>query len=158
VNKVAFSLFQTSGTVAPIILRLFLAVVMFPHGAQKLLGWFGGSGFASSMASFTDKLGIPAVFAVLPILTEFLGPIALFFGFLTRLAAFALGFDMLVAAILVHGHFGFFMNWQGKQRGEGVEFDLLLWAIALALILLGGGALSLDGVIATKLKTTELKD
>jgi hypothetical protein len=57
---------------------------------------------------------------------------ALLFGFLTRVAAFAIGFDMLVAAILVHVHFGFFMNWLGKQKGEGIEFDLLLWAIAVA--------------------------
>ncbi len=157
-NKLAFSLFQTSGSVAPLALRLLLAVVMFPHGAQKVLGWFGGSGFALSMAFFTDKMGMPAVFAVLAILTEFLGPIALFFGFLTRIAAFALGFEMLVAAILVHVHFGFFINWIGNQKGEGVEYDLLLWAIALALILQGGGAFSLDGVISAKFETAELKN
>ena len=73
------------------------------------------------MAFFTDKIGVPAVFAVLAILTEFLGPIALFFGFLTRIAAFALGFEMLVAAIFVQAHFGFFINWLGNQKGEGVE-------------------------------------
>src|SRR5208282_1059428 len=157
-NKLAFSLFQTSGSVAPLILRLLLAVVMFPHGAQKVLGWFGGFGFASSMAFFTDKMGIPAVFAVLAILTEFLGPIALFFGFLTRIAAFALGFDMLVAAILVHVHFGFFMNWLGKQKGEGVEFDLLLWAIVLALIIQGAGPYSLDRVISDKFQTDKTND
>jgi putative oxidoreductase len=121
-NKLMFSLFQTSGTVGPLLLRVFLAVVMFPHGAQKVLGWFGGSGFASSMIFLADKMGIPAVFAFLAILTEFLGPIALLFGFLTRVAAFAIGFDMLVAAILVHVHFGFFMNWLGKQKGEGIEW------------------------------------
>ena len=151
-NKITFSLFQTSGSVGPLVLRVFLAVVMFPHGAQKALGWFGGSGFASSMAFFTDKMGIPAVFALLAVLTEFLGPIALFFGFLTRIAAFAIGFDMLVAAILVHVHFGFFMNWLGKQKGEGVEYDLLVWGIALALILQGAGAFSLDRVISAELK------
>lgn len=152
-NKLTFSLFQTSGSFGPVLLRIFLAVVMFPHGAQKVLGWFGGAGFASTMAFFTDKMGIPAAFAVLAVLTEFLGPIALFFGFLTRIAAFAIGFDMLVAAILVHVHFGFFMNWLGKQKGEGVEFDLLLWAIALTLILEGAGAFSFDRVISAKLKS-----
>jgi putative oxidoreductase len=105
------------------------------------------------MAFFTDKMGIPAVFAFLAVLAEFLGPIALFFGFLTRIAAFAIGFDMLVTAILVHVHFGFFMNWLGKQKGEGVEYDLLVWATALALILQGAGAFSLDRVISAKLKT-----
>ena len=157
-NKLKFSLFQTSGSVAPLILRLLLAVVMFPHGAQKVLGWFGGSGFASSMAYFTGTMGIPAVFAVLAILTEFLGPIALLFGFLTRIAAFALGFDMLIASMLVHIHFGFFINWLGNQKGEGIEYDLLLWAIALALIMEGGGAFSLDGVISAKFQKAELNN
>jgi putative oxidoreductase len=151
-NKLIFGLFQTSGSVGPLVLRLLLAAVMFPHGAQKVLGWFGGAGFASVMQTFTSKMGIPAAFAVLAILTEFLGPIALFFGFLTRIGAFAIGFDMLVAAILVHVHFGFFMNWTGKQKGEGLEFDLLLWAICLGLILQGAGMFSLDRVIAAKLK------
>ena len=82
------------------------------------------------MAFFTDKMGIPAAFAIL---TEFLGPIAL-----------------LVAALLVHIHFGFFMNWLGKQKGEGIEFDLLLWAIALALIVQGAGAFSIDRVISAR--------
>ena len=85
-KKLAFSLFQTSGSVAPLTLRLLLAVVMFPHGAQKVIGWFRGSGFAASMAFFTGKMGIPAVFAFLAVLTEFLGPIVLLFGLLTRIA------------------------------------------------------------------------
>jgi putative oxidoreductase len=157
-NKLAFSLLQTSGSTAPLILRVFLAIVMFPHGAQKALGWFGGLGFASSMASFTDKMHIPAPFAFLAVLTEFLGPIALFFGVLTRIAAFAIGFDMLVAAILVHVHFGFFMNWAGKQKGEGLEYDLLLWAIAVALLILGGGAFSVDRVMSAKFKDRRHKN
>jgi putative oxidoreductase len=151
-NKLAFSLFQTSGSVVPLLLRVFLAVVMFPHGAQKVLGWFGGAGFASSMTFLTAKMSIPAPFAFLAILTEFLGPMALVLGFLTRIAAFAIGFDMLVAAILVHVHSGFFMNWLGKQKGEGLEFDLLIWAIALALVIQGAGACSLDRVISGKFR------
>jgi putative oxidoreductase len=96
---------------------------------------------------------IPAPLAFLVVLTEFLGPIALFLGFLTRIAAFAIGFDMLIAAILVHAHFGFFMNWAGKQRGEGLEYDLLLWGISLALILQGAGAFSLDRLISARFET-----
>jgi putative oxidoreductase len=157
-SKLLFRLLQTSGSVGPLVLRVCLAVVMFPHGAQKVLGWFGGSGFASTMAFFTDKMGIPVIFAVLAVLAEFLGPIALFFGFLTRIAAFAIGFDMLAAAILVHVHFGFFMNWLGKQKGEGVEYDLLLWGIALALILQGAGVFSLDRVISAKIETAKTKN
>src|ERR1700688_3231066 len=143
-NKLTYHLFQTSGSFAPLVLRVLLASVMFPHGAQKVLGWFGGAGFAASLAGFSDKMHIPPVLAALAILTEFLGPIALLVGFLTRPAAFAIGFDMVVAALLVHVHFGFFMNWLGKQKGEGLEFDLLLWAISLALILQGAGAYSID--------------
>jgi putative oxidoreductase len=146
------ALFQTSESVSPLILRVLLGIVMFPHGAQKVLGWFGGAGFATTLASFSDKMHIPAIFAILAILTEFLGPIALFLGFLTRLAAFAIAFDMLVAALLVHVHSGFFMNWLGKQKGEGIEYDLLLWAIALALIIQGAGRFSLDREISAKFK------
>jgi putative oxidoreductase len=150
--KLIRALLQTSESVAPLILRVFLGIVMFPHGAQKVLGWFGGAGFTATLASFSDKMHIPAVFAILAILTEFLGPIALLLGFLTRIAAFAIAFDMLVAALLVHVHFGFFMNWLGKQKGEGIEYDLLLWAIALALMILGAGQLSLDRAISARLK------
>jgi putative oxidoreductase len=150
--KLTRNLLQTSESVAPLILRLFLGIVMFPHGAQKVLGWFGGAGFATTLASFSDKMHIPAVFAILAILTEFFGPIALLLGFLTRLAALAIAFDMLVAALLVHVHSGFFMNWLGKQKGEGIEYDLLLWAIALALIIQGAGRFSLDRLIAARLK------
>jgi putative oxidoreductase len=156
-KKLALTLLQTSGSVVSLILRIFLAAVMFPHGAQKAIGWFGGLGFAPFMATFTDKMHIPAPFAFLVVLTEFLGPIALFFGFLTRIAAFAIGFDMLMAAILVHIHFGFFMNWAGKQKGEGLEYDLLLWAIASALILEGGGAFSLDRMISARFERRGFK-
>jgi putative oxidoreductase len=150
--KLRQALFHTSESYSPLILRLLLGIVMFPHGAQKVLGWFGGAGFATTLASFSDKMHIPAIFAILAILTEFLGPIALFLGFLTRLAAFAIAFDMLVAALLVHVHSGFFMNWLGKQKGEGIEYDLLLWAIALALIIQGAGRFSLDREISAKFK------
>ena len=150
--KLRQALFHTSESVSPLILRVLLGIVMFPHGAQKVLGWFGGAGFATTLASFSDKMHIPAVFAILAILTEFLGPIALLLGFLTRLAAFAIAFDMLVAALLVHVHSGFFMNWLGKQKGEGLEYDFLLWAIALALMIQGAGRFSLDRAITARLR------
>ena len=152
VAELTRALFQTSECVSPLILRVLLGIVMFPHGAQKVLGWFGGAGFTTTLASFSDKMHIPAAIAILAILTEFFGPIALFLGFLTRLAALAIAFDMLVAALLVHVHSGFFMNWLGKQKGEGLEYDLLLWAIALALIIQGAGRFSVDRVIAARLK------
>jgi putative oxidoreductase len=140
-------LFQTDGLAVPLVLRLTLAVVMFPHGAQNLLGWFGGHGFRGTMAFFT-KSGIPAPLAFLAIMAEFLGPIGLALGLLTRVAALGLGVVMLVAALTVHGKHGFFMNWYGTQPGEGYEYHLLALGIALALVIGGGGAWSVDALIA----------
>lgn len=140
---------QTSASYAPIFLRLFLALVIFPHGAQKVLGWFGGYGFEGTMAFFTGKMGLPYVIALLPVLTEFLAPIALVFGFFTRIAALALGVNFLVVfSVLIPN--GFFMNWFGNQKGEGVEYTLLIFGIALALIVEGAGRFSVDRWIAKK--------
>jgi putative oxidoreductase len=144
-------LFKTNDEIAPLILRLGLAVVMFPHGAQKVLGWFGGHGFSGTMKFFTEGSHIPAPFAFLAILAEFAGPIALVFGLLTRVSAFGIGTVMAVAIVKVHAANGFFMNWEGKQPGEGFEYHILALAIALALMVQGGGKLSLDSAIYRKL-------
>ncbi len=138
-------LLETNDDIAGFVLRVLLGVVMFPHGAQKLLGWFGGYGFSGTMGFFTGKMGIPAVFALLVIITEFFGSLALIAGALTRLAAFGIGCVMLVATLMVHLPNGFFMNWAGKQQGEGFEFHLLAMAIAVALMIIGGGRWSIDG-------------
>ncbi|HKE25122.1 MAG TPA: DoxX family protein [Bryobacteraceae bacterium] len=137
-------LIQTNDDPILAVLRFALGVVFFAHGAQKALGWFGGAGYNGTMGFFTQNLGIPAVFAVLAILAEFLGGIGLLLGFLTRIAAFAIAVDMLVAVALVHASNGFFMNWLGNQRGEGYEFHILAIAMALFIIVHGAGALSLD--------------
>jgi putative oxidoreductase len=109
----------TSPDGAVLILRVLAGLVFFPHGAQKVLGCFGGHGLAATMGAFTGNLGIPAVFAVLAIAAEFLGSLGLIGGFLTRVAAFGLACVMVVGASLVHLKNGFFMNWTGKQGGEG---------------------------------------
>jgi len=101
-------LVATNGGVVPLILRLTLAVVMFPHGAQKALGWFGGQGFRGTMAYFT-KSGFAPALAFLAVITEFLGPLGLAIGLLTRVAALGIAVVMLVA-ILVHKQHGLFMN------------------------------------------------
>ncbi|MEO6183995.1 MAG: DoxX family protein [Verrucomicrobiota bacterium] len=147
-------LFKTNDELAPLILRLGLAVVMFPHGAQKVLGWFGGYGFSATMSSFTEKMHIPAPFAFLAILSEFGGALALFFGLLTRISAFGIGVTMAVAIFMGHAQNGFFMNWSGKQAGEGFEYHILAIAIALALMCQGGGKLALDSLIFRKLNNT----
>ena len=131
------------------ILRLVLGVVFFAHGAQKLLGWFGGPGFSGTMGMFTGYLHIPAPFAFLAIAAEFFGGLGLILGFLTRIAAFGIAMNMLVAIAMVHRAFGFFMNWTGTQKGEGFEYHLLVLAITAFLMIRGAGALSVDRSIVT---------
>lgn len=130
------------------ILRLFLGLVMFPHGAQKLLGWFGGHGFTGTMNFFTDTMGIPYIFALMAVLAESLGSVGLILGFFTRVCAFGIGVTIGVAALMVHVQNGFFMNWFGTQAGEGYEYHLLVVGMALALLVTGGGRWSLDAIIA----------
>jgi putative oxidoreductase len=137
-------LIQTDDDSAGLILRVLLGIVFFPHGAQKLLGWFGGHGFSGTMEFFTENMGIPVIFAFLAIMAESLGSIALLTGFMTRIAALGIGTVMVVAILTVHLPYGFFMNWFGNQKGEGFEFHLLAIAIAIALIIKGGGKWSID--------------
>jgi putative oxidoreductase len=139
-------LFKTDADWVFTILRVVLGIVFFAHGAQKMLGWFGGYGFSGTMGFFT-KAGIPAPLAFLAIAAEFFGSIGLIFGLLSRIAAFGIGVNMLVAIATLHRHFGFFANWSGTQKGEGFEFHLLVIAIVLAIIVRGAGALSLDRAI-----------
>jgi putative oxidoreductase len=141
-------LLQTDSGVAGLLLRITLAVVIFPHGAQKALGWFSGHGFKGTMKYFTDS-GIPTVFAVLAIAAEFLGPLGLAVGLLTRVAAFGIACVMLVAIVTVHWPHGFFINWYGNQKGEGIEYHLLALGIAITLMIVGAGVWSLDGALAS---------
>ncbi len=129
------------------ILRLVLGIVFFAHGAQKMLGWFGGYGFHGSMGAFTH-MGMPSPLAFLIIVTEFFAAIGLLTGFLTRIAALGVSGLMVGAIAMVHGHNGFFMNWYGSQRGEGYEYHLLVLAIAIALLMRGAGSLSVDRALA----------
>jgi len=141
-------LMATQPRVSLLILRLLLGVVMFPHGAQKVLGWWGGFGLSGTVAGFTQHMGIPLVFAWLAIAAEFLGSLGLVFGLLTRVAAFGIAVNMVVAVVMVHMKNGFFMNWMGNQKGEGFEYHLLAIAAALVLMIDGAGAASLDGALA----------
>ncbi len=145
------ALFKTNGEISPLILRVLLAVVMFPHGAQKALGWFGGFGFDGSMKFFTETMHIPAPLALLAIAAEFLGPLALALGLFSRVAAFGIGTTISVAALTVALPNGFFMNWFGNQKGEGFEYHILMAAIALAVLIQGGGKWALDSLAYRKL-------
>ena len=137
-------LMHTTDDFALTVLRLAAGVVFFAHGSQKVLGWFGGYGFSATMGFFTNGMHIPAPFAFLAICAEFLGGIGLLLGFLSRIAAFGIACDMLAAVYMVHRHIGFFANWYGNQKGEGYEYHILAIAIALAIMIKGSGALSVD--------------
>jgi putative oxidoreductase len=145
-------LVRTDNDHATAVLRLVLGVIFFAHGAQKLLGWFGGYGFSGTMGFFTGLLHIPAVFAFLAIVAEFFGGLGLILGFLTRVAAFGILSNMVVAIAMVHGPFGFFMNWTGAQKGEGYEYHLLVLAATVLLIIRGAGAASVDRLLSSPAK------
>ncbi|MBV9610667.1 MAG: DoxX family protein [Acidobacteria bacterium] len=130
------------------ILRVVTGIVFFAHGAQKMLGWFGGYGFSGTMNFFTHDAHIPAPFAFLAICAEFFGGLGLILGFLTRIAAFGITCNMLVAIVAIHSKVGFFMNWTGQQKGEGFEYHLLVLAITCALMIAGAGALSVDAMLS----------
>lgn len=143
-------LIATNRDPAALVVRLALGIMILPHGAQKLLGWLGGPGFDNTMHYFTTQLGIPAGFAFLAIVAEFLGGLGLITGLLTRVAAFGVACVMLVAVAVAHSKVGFFMNWSGQLQGEGYEFHILAVGLAIAAMIRGGGLWSLDGVIANK--------
>lgn len=142
-------LLATNDDILQLILRLTLGIVIFPHGAQKLLGWFGGGGFSATMQGMTS-MGLPAAIVFLVIVAESFGALGLISGFLTRFSAFGISMVMLGAIFTVHAKVGFFMNWMGQQQGEGYEYHLLVLGIALVLMLRGGGKFSVDGALSGK--------
>ena len=139
---------------ATALVRFVLGVIFFAHGAQKMLGWFGGYGFNGTMGFFTSVMHIPALFAFLAIAAEFFGGLGLIFGFLTRIAALGICINMIVAIAMVHHQFGLFMNWTGAQKGEGIEFHLLVIAITAFLMIRGAGAASIDRILSSPAKNT----
>jgi putative oxidoreductase len=140
----------TENDFAALIMRLTLGIVFFPHGAQKVLGIWGGGGPQGTIQAFQQYFNMPAWLTILVMAAEFAGSIMLVLGLGTRLAAIGVGAVMAGAIIMVHAKFGFFMNWYGKQAGEGFEFHLLALGLVLALIIKGGGALSVDRLIARR--------
>jgi putative oxidoreductase len=141
------SLFKTDDAWSSLVLHLMLV----PHGAQKLLGWYGGFGFDGTMGFFTQKLGLPWIVAFLVIIGESFGAIGLLAGFLTRIAAASFIVIMLGAIVTTHLPFGFFMNWSGQQQGEGFEYHVLVIEMSAALLIAGGGKWSADRMIAKQL-------
>jgi putative oxidoreductase len=142
-------LMRTDDDLAALVMRLGLAIVIFPHGAQKALGWFGGPGVGGTLG-FLGSMGVPSWLAALVIVAEFFGSIGLVIGLLGRVAAFGILCDMIGAVLLVHAKTGFFMNWSGKQAGEGFEYHILAIAIALAIMIRGSGAASVDRALTRR--------
>lgn len=140
--------FATNESGVLLLQRLILGLVMLPHGAQKMFGWFGGGGWTGTIGYMTDAAGLPYIVAVLVILSEVFGSLGLVLGLGTRLAALGVVSVMVGAMATTHLKVGFFMNWAGQQTGEGYEYHLLALALALPLLVKGGGWLSADGAIA----------
>jgi putative oxidoreductase len=140
-------LLATSNSIPLLLVRLALGCVMFSHGGQQMLGWFGGGGFNKTLAGFEHQ-GIPAVFGILAIVAEFFGSLGLIAGLLSRIGAFGIACVMVVAVVKVHLPNGFFMNWGGTQHGEGFEYHILAIGMALAVMIGGAGAASVDRVLS----------
>ena len=126
-----------------LVARAILGLALAAHGAQKLLGWFGGHGFEATLQGMTS-MGLPAVIVLLVMIAEFFGSIGLVTGFLGRVGAFGIFCVMVGAILTVHLHNGFFMNWEGTQKGEGFEYHLLAIGMAVAIMVKGSGRLSVD--------------
>ncbi len=134
-----------------LIARVFLGVVILPHGLQKLLGLFGGYGFSATVEYFSS-IGIPGLIGVLIVMGESFGALFLILGLLSRISAAGIALIMLGAIVMIHSQFGFFMNWFGAQSGEGFEYHLLALGLSLVVLVRGGGKWALDSEITSKLK------
>jgi putative oxidoreductase len=137
-----------SPDISLLIARVVVGVVVMAHGAQKLLGWFGGYGFAGTIDYFTQTVGIPYLLGLLIILVESFGMVALVVGLFSRVLSAGVIFIMAGAIAAEHGKFGFFLNWSGSQGGEGFEYHLLMVALASIVVLVGPGMFSVDHVLA----------
>ena len=132
-----------------LIARIALGVVIFPHGAQKLLGWFGGYGFEGTMGFFTGAAGLPYIIGLLVILIEFFGSLFLIAGFATRIAALAIIANFIGVVLSSHLGNGFFMNWYAQaNQGEGIEYFILLFGLGLISLIAGGGRASVDALFS----------
>jgi putative oxidoreductase len=143
-------LLQTTNDPVFTVSRLVLGLVFFAHGAQKMLGWFGGYGFSGSLSAFSTS-GMPMLLALFVILTEFFGSVALICGAFARVASGAIALLMVGAIAMVHAHFGFYMNWFGQQKGEGFEYHLLAIGLAVVVLVRGAGSFSVDGLLSKRM-------
>ncbi len=142
------ALVATSPSWAITVVRVVLGVIFFAHGSQKVLGWFGGYGLKGT-TGWLASIGLPLSVAYAVCFFEFLGGIGLILGLRTRLAALAVIVVMVGAIAKVHWRNGFFMNWDlAAGKGHGMEANLAFIAMAVACLIAGGGALSVDALLA----------
>lgn len=143
-------IFNTNDDWTGFVIRLTLGLIMFPHGAQKMFGWFGGPGFSKEVEHLTEYMHLPWIISVMVILTEFLGSVSLIMGLASRLWSVAFGILFVNIIFIAHLENGFFMNWFGTQKGEGYEYHLLVIGLCIALGLNGSGKYSADQLISKK--------
>ena len=144
----AEKILATHPNIGSSISRWTLGLVLFPHGAQKLLGLFGGYGYSATMEGLTTQMGLPAIVAFSVIIIEFFGSLSLILGCFSRF--WAVSFAALIIGIIskTQWEHGFFMNWFGNQAGEGYEYSLLVIGLSLSVLVNGSGKWALDTVIS----------
>ena len=137
-------IFKTNNDWTGLVTRLTIGLILFPHGAQKMLGMFGGYGFSGTMGFFTDTMHLPWIIGFLAVIIEFVGALSLITGFASRIWS-ALTIGLFIGIIFTsHLDNGFFMNWFGNQKGEGYEYHLLIIGLSLATLVNGSGKYSID--------------
>lgn len=144
-NSVLSKTLMSEAGIAALVLRVPVGLILAAHGAQKLFGWFDGNGLAGT-AGWMSSIGIEPgyLMALLAGGAEFFGGLALVLGLLTRPAALATAFTMLVAIFSVHISNGLFAS------NDGYEYALVLFVVSVALMIQGGGHLSLDNLLSKK--------
>lgn len=143
-------LFRTADDLTLTLARVILALVFLGHGTQKVFGWFGGLGFSQTLVVFEDTMGIPPALTMMAMAAEVLGGLGLLAGLLTRIAAAGVLVVMIVAPVANGLYVRFFMNWTGRNPGEGFEYHLLAIALILIVLVHGAGAVSLDRYLSSR--------
>jgi putative oxidoreductase len=143
---------KTNENWGQLIARLTLGLVLFPHGAQKMLGLFGGYGFTATIEALTNQMQLPWLIAFLVIIIEFFGAIFLIIGFANRIWSLAILFLFVGIIFTEQIQHGFFMNWFGAQQGEGYEYSILVIGLAISILINGAGKFSIDNKIIKILK------
>ena len=143
-----WNLFSTDPDWTLTVIRVILGVVFFAHGAQKMLGWFGGAGLKETLRTMREYLHLPAPLAFLVVTAGFLGGMGLIVGLLSRVAAVGVCVTVFAAIVMVHWRHGLFMDWFGDRKAHGFEYHPLAIALALAIVVRGAGAASLDRLLS----------